>query len=192
MEVQLVTHSIIPNLNSGLVPIDPVGLVTPFFAGRFFRLWHFYPLVPVCRYLRQVSNNPLSNLMILNSFYFKSNNLFSRPVADTCDSVSPWCRSAMVTLHTPYLCHHPPPCCYLWLPPPIGQLISHTGLSLADRDHVTWILASHWLSHYWALVRHSGYRDGCCYDPVLNLSVKVLTEKHLENMQQQKIYDYHK
>ena len=27
MKVQLVTHSIIPNLNSGLVPIDPVGLV---------------------------------------------------------------------------------------------------------------------------------------------------------------------
>ena len=27
VKVQLVTHSIIPNLNSGLVPIDPVGLV---------------------------------------------------------------------------------------------------------------------------------------------------------------------
>ena len=27
MKVQLVTHSIIPNLNSGLVPIDPVDLV---------------------------------------------------------------------------------------------------------------------------------------------------------------------
>ena len=27
MKVQLVTHSIIPNLNFGLVPIDPVGLV---------------------------------------------------------------------------------------------------------------------------------------------------------------------
>ena len=27
MKVQLVTHSIIPNLNSGLVPIDPIGLV---------------------------------------------------------------------------------------------------------------------------------------------------------------------
>ena len=25
--VQLVTHSIIPNLNSGLVPVDPSGLV---------------------------------------------------------------------------------------------------------------------------------------------------------------------
>ena len=29
VKVQLVTHSIIPNLNSGLVPIDPVGLVDP-------------------------------------------------------------------------------------------------------------------------------------------------------------------
>ena len=28
MKVHLVTHSIIPNLNSGLVPIDPVGLVS--------------------------------------------------------------------------------------------------------------------------------------------------------------------
>ena len=27
MKLQLVTHSIIPNLNSGLVPINPVGLV---------------------------------------------------------------------------------------------------------------------------------------------------------------------
>ena len=31
MKVQLVTHSIIPNLNSGLVPIDLVGLVFSYF-----------------------------------------------------------------------------------------------------------------------------------------------------------------
>ena len=46
-----------------------------------------------------ISNNPFSNLMI---FYFKiqkSNNLFV-PVTDTCDSVSPWCRSAVVTTYT--------------------------------------------------------------------------------------------
>ena len=32
VKVKLVTHSIIPNLNSGLVPIDPVGLVFSFVA----------------------------------------------------------------------------------------------------------------------------------------------------------------
>ena len=29
------THSIIPNLNSGLVPIDPVGLVMYLVSGKF-------------------------------------------------------------------------------------------------------------------------------------------------------------
>ena len=31
VKVELVTHSIIPNLKFRLVPIDPVGLVYPFF-----------------------------------------------------------------------------------------------------------------------------------------------------------------
>ena len=35
VKVKLVTHSIIPNLNSGLVLIDPVGLV-PFILAKYF------------------------------------------------------------------------------------------------------------------------------------------------------------
>ena len=46
MKVQLVTHSIIPNLNSGLVPIDPVGLVPPTKTFSIVLAWHSTLVVP--------------------------------------------------------------------------------------------------------------------------------------------------
>ena len=40
VKVQLVTHSIIPNLNSGLVPIDAVGLVSSLLLPVFKKCGH--------------------------------------------------------------------------------------------------------------------------------------------------------
>ena len=39
VKVQLVTHSINPHLNSRLVPIDPIGLVSPLFSAQKWPDW---------------------------------------------------------------------------------------------------------------------------------------------------------